>query len=201
MLKLLASLEVEIDMKCFWCAESKCHELAHLLKAQGIRAQVDDRQNYTAGWKFNWWELKGVPVRLEVGPQDLARESCCLVRRLDGARKDVSQSHVLSAVTAELGEIHSDMLAKATKERDDGIKQVTDWSEVMPLLKQKKLILAPWCETAESEIQMKHRTKEAMEDGAALGAHICKPVQHLASQYLLDPNLSTLLEDAKMVRE
>ncbi|CAL1130635.1 unnamed protein product [Cladocopium goreaui] len=98
----------------------------------------------------------------------MARKSCCLVRRLEGARKDVPQSDVLSAVTAELGKIHSDMLAKATKERDDGIKQVTHWSEVMPLLKQKKLILAPWCETAESEIQIKHRTKEAMEDGAAL---------------------------------
>lgn len=151
-------------------AESKCHELAQLLKAQGIRAQVDDRQNYTAGWKFNWWELKGVPLRLEVGPQDMARQSCCLVRRLEGARKDVPQSDVLSAVTAELGKIHSDMLAKATKERDDGIKQVTHWSEVMPLLKQKKLILAPWCETAESEIQIKHRTKEAMEDGAGASA-------------------------------
>lgn len=145
---------------------SQCHDLARTLKANNIRVEVDDRRNYTAGWKFHWWELKGVPLRLEVGPQDLAKGTCRAVRRLDGVKKDIEQSEVATAVTAELEKIQQDMLEKATKERDAGIAQVLNWSEVMPFLHQKKLIMAPWCESAESEILIKAQTKEAMEDSS-----------------------------------
>ena len=56
------------------------------LLAAGMRAKLDDRDNYTPGWKYNHWELKGVPVRLEVGPRDVKNEQCVAVRRDNAAK-------------------------------------------------------------------------------------------------------------------
>ncbi|CAE7471321.1 proRS [Symbiodinium natans] len=140
--------------------EARCRELASALKDRGIRAEVDARQTYTPGWKFNWWEMKGVPLRVEVGPKDMAQGTCRLARRFDGLKKDVDQAQLSSCIPAELDQIHEAMLEKATRHRDDGIATVTRWDEVMPMLNQRKLILAPWCESAESEAEIRSRTKE-----------------------------------------
>jgi len=144
-------------------AEAVCSKLCSQLCSAGFRAKVDDRRNYTAGWKYNWWEMKGVPIRLEVGPRDLENHTCRLVRRNTGEKSDCSQSDVVSAIAAELDDIHSSMLRKAREERDAGIAKVTEWSQVMPALSEGKLILAPWCGTTESEEAIKKLTKEASE--------------------------------------
>lgn len=141
--------------------ESCCDALAADLAAAGIRVEVDKRRNYRPGWKYNWWEMKGVPLRLEVGPKDLAAGSCRLVRRVDGTKQDCQQARLTEVVLRELDLAHELMLEKATQERDQGIARVTEWSEVAPQLGQRKLILAPWCETAESEEEIKKATKEA----------------------------------------
>jgi prolyl-tRNA synthetase len=59
-------------------------DIKHELKKLGVRVDIDSRQNYTPGWKFNHWEQKGVPIRIEVGPRDLANKQCRLVRRDNG---------------------------------------------------------------------------------------------------------------------
>jgi len=152
-------------------AEDICADLCGQLSAAGVRAKVDARRNYTAGWKYNWWEMKGVPVRLEVGPRDVERRTCRLVRRDTGEKKDCGQSDIVSAVSGELNDIHDCMLRKAREERDARIVRVTEWSQVMPALNGSKLILAPWCETAESEEAIRKATKEAsaaaIEDASA----------------------------------
>ncbi|CAE7689677.1 proRS [Symbiodinium pilosum] len=149
--------------------EARCAELATALKDRGIRCEVDARQTYSPGWKFNWWEMKGVPIRLEVGPKDMAQGTCRLVRRFDGSKQDVDQSQLATLIPAELDYIHAAMLEKATTQRDEGIATVTRWDEVMPTLQQKKLILAPWCESAASEAEIKSRTKEVAPEAAAAG--------------------------------
>eukprot|EP00931_Biecheleriopsis_adriatica_P093608 TRINITY_DN67333_c0_g1_i1.p1 TRINITY_DN67333_c0_g1~~TRINITY_DN67333_c0_g1_i1.p1 ORF type:complete len:574 (-),score=116.17 TRINITY_DN67333_c0_g1_i1:29-1717(-) len=148
----------------------RCDELAAELARAGVRVEVDDRSNYTPGWKYNWWEMKGVPIRVEVGPKDMAKGTCRIVRRLDGLKQDCQQSELANFVPAELDRIHAAMLEKATKERDEGIVRVTDWSQVMPLLNQRKLILAPWCESPESEAQIRAATKEASSAESAQAA-------------------------------
>lgn len=163
--------------------EACCNRLASELRSSNIRVEVDKRQNYTPGWKYNWWELKGVPLRIEVGPKDIAKGSCRIVRRDTGAKTDCLQTELATFVPSELSRMHSDMLQKATLERDERIARVYDWKEVMPLLNQRKLILAPWCESPESEEAMKQASREAVskmgsaEDSVTLGAikSLCIP--------------------------
>lgn len=158
--------------------DSKCNELASQLSAAAVRVEVDDRTNYKAGWKYNHWEMKGVPLRLEVGPQDMEKGTCRIVRRHNGAKRDISQESAAAEVVAELDAIHESMLQRATSDRDEGIVRVTEWSGVMPALNRRKLVLAPWCETAESEEAIKKATKELsaevvtepLEDGAGAPA-------------------------------
>ncbi|CAE7641726.1 proRS [Symbiodinium sp. KB8] len=155
--------------------EARCSELATTLKECGVRAEVDARRSYTPGWKFNWWEMKGVPLRLEVGPKDMAQGTCRMVCRFDGSKKDVEQSKLATCIPAELKRIHEAMLEKATRERDEGVATVARWDEVVPMLNQRKLIMAPWCESAESEVEIRSRTKEvapARKSSTALGFQV-----------------------------
>ncbi len=64
----------------------KCHEIAQKLRTAGFSVKVDDRDNYSPGWKFNHWELKGVPLRLELGPKDLKNGEVRAVRRVDNEK-------------------------------------------------------------------------------------------------------------------
>ena len=69
-----------------WTARTRAPQLGAALRAAGIRVEVDNRDTYTSGWKFNYWELKGVPLRLEVGPRDLEAGSATCVRRDNRAK-------------------------------------------------------------------------------------------------------------------
>jgi len=140
--------------------EAKCEELCTILQAANIRTKVDKRANYTPGWKYNHWERKGVPLRLEVGVREMKQDLCRLVRRDTGAKQDSAQVDIDTIVSSELTQMQADMLQKATKERDSNIVKVTSWDAVMPALNQGKLILAPWCETIESEENIRRITKE-----------------------------------------
>ena len=75
---------------------AKCKEIQDSLTATGVRAQFDGRVNYNPGWKYNYWEMKGVCLRLEVGPRDLKKNQVCMVRRDNQVKEDVPM-RVLSA--------------------------------------------------------------------------------------------------------
>lgn len=140
---------------------STCDDLNSHLRAVGVRAETDMRPNRTPGWKYNWWEMKGVPIRVEVGPRDIERGTCRIVKRHTGMKTDCKRLDFVNIIVSELDQIHSDMFCKAREERDSGIVRVTRWSDVMPALNQGKLILAPWCETTESEDGIKKATRDA----------------------------------------
>ena len=82
------------------------------LKQSGLRIEMDDREEYSPGWKFNEWEMKGVPLRLEVGPRDLAAGQAVLARR-DTGDKVVALTDLTVRVPALLAEIQNNMLEKA----------------------------------------------------------------------------------------
>lgn len=79
---------------------------------RSLRLKVDFRSNRTPGWKFNHWELKGVPVRIELGPKDLKKAEVTFVRRDTSERIVVKRVDVLSALHNLLADIQSNMLAK-----------------------------------------------------------------------------------------
>jgi len=145
-----------------------CREATALLSAAGVRVSLDDRANHTAGWKYSHWEQKGVPLRLEVGTRDAATSTCVLVQRHNGAKSVVPvDEHLGAGVLRLLDEIQAAMLEKARKERDERISIVTDWADFMTELEKGNMILAPWCQTIETEEWVKDETKRLAELSAA----------------------------------
>jgi len=103
-------------------SRTECNATVAKLTAAGIRAKADLRENYTPGWRFNHWELKGVPIRLELGPRDVAAGTVVACRRDTLAKETLPLGTVVDAVKTLLDNIHNSMLAKATKERDEHLK-------------------------------------------------------------------------------
>jgi len=104
--------------------------VADKLAAKGIRVKFDDRDNVTPGWKFNEWELKGVPVRLEVGPRDLAEGQAMCVRRDTFEKAPVKLEGIEETVEKLLEEIQENMLTIARNFRDEHTKDVHTFEEL-----------------------------------------------------------------------
>lgn len=134
--------------------------LANELKAAGIRVNADTRPDKNPGWKFNHWELKGVPLRLELGPRDMESGTVMAVRRMDGVKMSLDRGSVCERVLKELTDIQTSMFEKAREERDKKIVQVTKWEDFVPTLDQRTMVLAPWCETNECEEDVKARSAQ-----------------------------------------
>lgn len=88
-------------------------EIFKTLKQGGIRVQLDEKTNYTPGWKFNYWELKGVPIRLEVGPKDVKANEVKCVIRFDNKKMQLKRDGLVETIKQLLDEIQNLMLSKA----------------------------------------------------------------------------------------
>lgn len=90
----------------------KVNEITKQLVEEGIAAEKDDRDNVSPGWKFNHWELKGVPIRLEIGPRDLAENKACAVLRWNAEKHSVPLVDLVPGIKDLLDEIHVGMYEK-----------------------------------------------------------------------------------------
>ncbi|ODQ58517.1 hypothetical protein WICANDRAFT_34021 [Wickerhamomyces anomalus NRRL Y-366-8] len=125
-----------------------------LLKA-GVRAIGDYRNNYSPGWKFSDWELKGLPIRLEFGPKDLEKKQVTVVRRNDSKKYTVALDDLETRVPEILDELHQDLFNKAKEAFDTHKVIVEEWKDFVPALNAKNVILAPWCGVLECEEDIK----------------------------------------------
>ncbi|EYU26717.1 hypothetical protein ABFS83_04G211400 [Erythranthe nasuta] len=148
-----------------------CADVIKSLEEAGIRAEADYRDNYSPGWKYSHWEMKGVPLRIEIGPKDLANNQVRVVRRDNSAKSDIPMADLVKGVTDMLDSIQKSLFDAATQKRDACIHTVHTWEEFAEALGQKKMILAPWCDEEEVEKDVKTRTKGEM--GAAKS--LCTP--------------------------
>ncbi len=128
------------------------------LEKAGVSVVFDDSDNRNPGWKFNNWELKGVPIRVEIGAKDLEKKTVQFVRRDDGKRRTVGFDDLVAQVQAELKQMQSDMLERAKKVRDQRLRKVTTWPDFVKALKDKCMILAPWCGDIKAEEIVKERS-------------------------------------------
>ena len=129
-------------------------------KAAGIRVKYDNTDNNRPGWKFAEYELKGVPIRIAVGPRDLENNQVELARRDTKEKTAISLEGLTETVAALLLEIQSNLLQRATKYRDDHITSVDTWDEFINVLDNKTgFVLAHWDGTAETEEKIKDQTK------------------------------------------
>jgi prolyl-tRNA synthetase len=135
------------------------HKVAQDLSA--LRIKVDDRTEMTPGFKFNDWELRGVPLRLEIGPKDVDNESVVAARRDIPGRDGKTQIHfneIAKEIPSLLDQIHDNMLAKATKFRDDHIIQPSDYDDLKSQI-DSNWALSYWCGSADCEAKIKEDTK------------------------------------------
>merc|ERR1719331_2470089 len=91
----------------------KDNEVAETLRAAGVRVEIDARDNYTPGWKYNYWELKGVPMRIEIGPRDMEKECVMTVRRDTGAKAPMGWSELAAGIPPALEQMQAELLAAA----------------------------------------------------------------------------------------
>jgi prolyl-tRNA synthetase len=126
-----------------------------------VRLKVDNRDEYSPGWKFNEWELRGVPLRIEVGPRDVAQEQVVLARRNRPGRAGksfVPLAGLTSTVTDALTVIQNEMLESATEFRDTNTYQPTDYESFKEAV-AKGFALAWWCGQITCEDKVKEETK------------------------------------------
>ncbi|PPQ88065.1 hypothetical protein CVT25_013673 [Psilocybe cyanescens] len=142
---------------------STCEDLAKTLKKAGIRAKADLREGYTPGYKFNDWEQKGVPLRLEIGPNDLAKQQTLTVRRDTGAKNPIPLANLETSVSALLKTIQQDMFVKAKETFDAHVVEVTKWEDFVPTLDGKNIVVIPWCNEEACEDDIKERSGRASE--------------------------------------
>ncbi|KAM0954599.1 putative proline--tRNA ligase [Dioscorea sansibarensis] len=148
-----------------------CSETVKSLNEAGFRAEADLRDNYSPGWKYSHWEMKGVPLRIEIGPKDIANKQVRVVRRDNGAKVDIPVVGLVEQVKDILSSIQESLFNAAKEKRDACIKVVTTWDEFVKALNDKRLILAPWCDEEEVEKDVKLKTKGEL--GAA--KTLCTP--------------------------
>ncbi|KAH7904385.1 hypothetical protein BJ138DRAFT_1166571, partial [Hygrophoropsis aurantiaca] len=140
-----------------------CDALAKALVKLDIRAKADLREGYTPGYKFNDWEQKGVPLRLEIGPLDLAKQQTLSVRRDTGAKAPLPLADIAAVIPQLLETIQGDMFARAKKEYDSRVIEVTSWDAFVPTLDNKCISVIPWCEVEACEDDIKERSGRAAE--------------------------------------
>jgi len=92
---------------------AKCEEVFATLKKEKIRVYYDDRDNYNPGWKFNNWEMKGVPIRLEIGTKDLEKNEVRCVKRNDSTKSQLTIEGLSDKIKELLSSIHTEMFNKA----------------------------------------------------------------------------------------
>jgi prolyl-tRNA synthetase len=125
----------------------------------GVRVKLDDRDQHTPGWKYNEWELRGVPVRVEVGPRDVAKESVVFVRRDDRAKSFVPFAEVGATMVALLEQVQDALFERARAFREESTRRADDLATMAALLREHKgFVSAPWCGDAECEAAIKAET-------------------------------------------
>ena len=128
------------------------------LTSAGIRVKLDDSEN-SAGWKFSQYEMKGVPVRLEIGPRDIAANSCVLVSRVTREKKFVSLDNITDEVNAMLNQVHDELLARAQKNLEEKTFVAHSYEEFLDIAANHPgYIKAMWCGETACEDKLKDVT-------------------------------------------
>ena len=139
---------------------AEMEKVAEKLKAKGITVKIDDRDNVRSGFKFAEYELKGFPVRIVIGPRDLAAGTAEIMRRDTLEKETVSLEGIDEYVAKLLEDIQENIYRKAVTFRDSMITKVDTFEEFNRVLDEKGgFILAPWDGTTETEVKIKELTK------------------------------------------
>ena len=135
----------------------KVKEIQDSLEAQDIRVQVDDREGLSPGYKFNDWEMKGVPIRIEIGPKDIEKQSIVVAKRYNREKINLEFSEI-GKIVSILDEIQKSMLEKAREQAKENTKNISDYTEFKSKIEEGGFFNAPWCGKLECEEKIKEDT-------------------------------------------
>ncbi|XP_036787923.2 bifunctional glutamate/proline--tRNA ligase isoform X1 [Manis pentadactyla] len=162
---------------------AKCNDYQRRLLSVNIRVRVDLRDNYSPGWKFNHWELKGVPVRLEVGPRDMKSYQFVAVRRDTGEKLTVAENEAETKLQAILEDIHVNLFTRASEDLKTHMVVANSMEDFQKVLDSGKIAQIPFCGEIDCEDWIKKTTARDrdLEPGApSMGAKsLCIPFKPL----------------------
>ena len=145
---------------------------------------IDDDEQHSPGWKFSEWEMKGIPLRLELGPKDLEKEQVVVVRRDTGEKLFVKISELKRKIDELLIEIHKNLFDKAKKFISQNTVETKIWDDLIKAVENKKLVKTLWCKDSKCEELMKEKSgaktlNMPFEQGKIEGvcAHCKKPAK------------------------
>jgi prolyl-tRNA synthetase len=135
------------------------------LVARGVRVKLDDRESQTPGWKFNEWELRGVPLRLEIGPKDLEKSQVVLARRDTRVKAFVPMDGLTPHIEALLEEIQKALFDRAIQFRDEHTTRADSYDELKSTMDGRPgFVIAPWCGAAQCETDIKNDTQATIRN-------------------------------------
>ena len=136
---------------------TKVNEIANILELKNIRIHIDSREELTPGYKFNDWELKGVPLRIEIGPKDIENQSMVLAKRYNHEKMKMGLNEVEKIVTI-LDEIQTEMLKKAKTEAAGNTIDIENYDEFKMKMEKGGFFNSPWCGKLDCEEKIKEET-------------------------------------------
>jgi prolyl-tRNA synthetase len=143
----------------------KAREIQAQLRSAGIRVQLDAREEYTPGWKFAEWELRGVPVRLEIGPKDLERDQVVLVRRDTRAKQPAPMAGLEAQVSALLDDIQAALFQRALEFRESHTSVANSYDEFKQIMEGRPgFVHAYWCGSEQCEADIKAETQATIRN-------------------------------------
>ncbi|MDP1538730.1 MAG: His/Gly/Thr/Pro-type tRNA ligase C-terminal domain-containing protein, partial [bacterium] len=138
--------------------EKTLEKLKNIL--ENFRIEIDTRKEYSVGWKFNDWELKGVPLRIEMGQREIKENRVTLVRRDSGEKYNIPFASLVPEVSKILNLIQRNLFEKSSQHLKENTTEVSNYNEFKDIMKTKKGFLkAFWCENPKCEAKIKKETK------------------------------------------
>jgi prolyl-tRNA synthetase len=143
----------------------RAKELQQQLLRAGVRVFLDDSDANTPGWKFAEWEMRGVPLRMEIGPKDIEKSQVVLARRDTREKLMTPMDGLADRVTALLAEIQDALLARALRFREEHTSQADSYEEFKQLMEGRPgFIIAGWCGSADCEALIKSETQATLRN-------------------------------------
>jgi prolyl-tRNA synthetase len=135
------------------------------LVARGVRVKLDASEENSPGWKYAEWELRGVPLRLEIGPKDLEKAQVFSARRDTREKAAIPMADLATRVPELLAEIQANLLARARQFREEHTSEASTWAEFTAAMEGRPgFVIAPWCGTAECEAAIKGETQATLRN-------------------------------------
>jgi len=136
----------------------KAHQIKDDLSKIELRVHLDDREQLTPGFKFNDWEMKGIPIRIEIGPKDIAKKQVVLVRRHNRTKTSINMDSLKEKISSELKNIQKEMFDAAKKILDERVVRVSEYQQFKEQLDNGKMIDCSWCGNQTCEDKIKEET-------------------------------------------